>query len=265
MKEQILRTPRKTNFPDQFVDCVITNGEFSTGRRLRHYLDFTIGDLNFRNAVVLDVGAGKGLLSLAAASAGASVVALEPTGDGSTSTSSEVFRRLQAGVAGGQSVEFQERTIEEFINSSQDASRRFDIVVMADCINHLDEDAVVTADTDPRARAIFVNILAAVRDQMVPGGSLIVTDCARSNFFGQIGLTNPFNPAINWRLHQNPEFWCGVLGDAGFQIRSVEWSSPNFMGPVGSALLGNRFAAWLLRSHFRIHAVRRTRNSNGLT
>jgi SAM-dependent methyltransferase len=247
---------RRISFPSDFIDCVIGNGEFSTAPRFRHFLEFTLGDLDLPGSTLLDIGAGNGLLSLAASSLGASVTALEPVGDGSESNCLHAFKRLEKCARAGERVTLINLTVQDYLKATGGEPVRFDIALMADSINHLDEEAVVGVHHDSGARKRFIDLLTAVGARIRIGGSLVILDCARSNFFGRLGITNPLAPSINWNIHQDPDVWCGVLEDSGFGIRSVEWSSPNVLGTPGQLTLGNRWAAWFLRSHFRIHAIR---------
>lgn len=59
-------------------------------------------------------------------------------------------------------------------------------------------------------------------------------------------------PTIEWEKHQSPSFWLSMLKEVGFESVSMKWSSPNSLGVMGRAFLGNRIIAYFLFSHFRI-------------
>jgi SAM-dependent methyltransferase len=135
----------------------------------------------------------------------------------------------------------------------------FDIVVLANSINHLNDAATIHLHTQPAAadehRAYFRRIF----EMLAPGGVLIMTDCDRYNLFASMGKRSPVMPDIEWHKHQSPRTWSALLSEYGFQQIKISWSSPNSLGRAGRLLFGNRLAAFALLSHFRIEA-RRPRN-----
>jgi len=130
----------------------------------------------------------------------------------------------------------------------------FDVVIIANAINHLNEDACARLLMDPLARdeykSIFISLFRSIR----PGGWLIATDCSRSNVFNDLGLKSPLMPDIEWQKHQSPKVWDELLQEVGFARARVQWSSPNTLGALGRFVLGNPLAAYLLLSHFRLVA-----------
>jgi hypothetical protein len=83
---------------------------------------------------------------------------------------------------------------------------------------------------------------------------VVVADCSRFNLFPSLGLVNPFVPTIEWNKHQKPELWCDLLRNAGFVNHEIHWTSFNRLRTPGKWLLGNKYAAFLLLSHFVVTA-----------
>ena len=102
--------------------------------------------------------------------------------------------------------------------------------------------------------AEYAGVFRALFGSLRPGGWLVATDCSRANFFNDVGTTSPFMPDIEWHKHQSPGTWDRLLRQVGFAAARVQWSSPNTLGALGRLLLGNRFAAYFLLSHFRLAA-----------
>jgi SAM-dependent methyltransferase len=140
-------------------------------------------------------------------------------------------------------------TVQDYLRG---ADRRFDVVMMANSINHLDEQSCIRLAEDPSARAAYLSLLKEVYAALAPGGYLVITDCSRSNFFNDIGLKSPLMKTIEWEKHQNPHTWDALLQEAGFEKGVIQWSAPNSLGEAGRAVLGHRAAAYFLLSHFRL-------------
>lgn len=112
--------------------------------RLRHQMAFQYPAIDFKGRSVLDVGGGDGIHSFYAAARGASkVVNLEPESDGSTAGVTNQFGRWKTAL-GASNVQLNLGTFQSFDPQGQ----TFDIVLIQDAINHLDEDACITVRTE---------------------------------------------------------------------------------------------------------------------
>ena len=134
--------------------------------------------------------------------------------------------------------------------------QRFDVVLMHASINHLDEEGCIHLHRDPGARQRYAKVFEKLAAISRPGASLVVVDCSRRNLFGDLGLTCPFAPTIEWQKHQPPELWAELLAAAGFGQARIRWNSLNALGPLGSALLGNRLGSYLTTSLFCLTMTR---------
>lgn len=242
------RTPSRAA-RDRFLDAAIAEGLYSSRTNLDRYLEFTTAGAHLEGARVLDIGGGSGLLTLYAGAMGATAVCLEPEGAGSSSGASAVFARVadRLGVAGRVSLRS-----EAFQDFRSDAP--FDVLLLANSVNHLDEDAVVRLRDEEEARERYRSLFRRMAAMAAPGCRIVVTDCDRSNLFGDLGLRSPFCPSIEWRKHQHPSLWCRLLADAGFGGAAWTWSAPNSVPRWARPLFSNRLVAYALLSHFRVTA-----------
>jgi SAM-dependent methyltransferase len=236
---------------DRYINAAIDQKLYSKPRNLRRHLQYIFGGIDLRDKDVLDIGGGAGLLAMYAAVCGArSAVCVEPEGAGSTSGSRSRFEHFRSAVNPGRPATFVSATIQSYLGSP----RIFDVVIIANAINHLNENACIHLLDDPAAQAEYAGVFRALFGSLHPGGWLVATDCSRANFFNDVGTTSPFMPDIEWHKHQSPGTWDRLLRQVGFAAAQVQWSSPNTLGAPGRFLLGNRLAAYFLLSHFRLAA-----------
>ena len=231
----------------KFLDSVVEAGGYTSTRRLRNYTAYSLGDCTGIDKA-LDIGGGAGILSLYIASQGASkVVLLEPEADGSTSSITNLFRKLQKKVPNGERVEFRDQTFQEF-DPGQD---RFDLIVSESAINHLNEPACADLKTNPGSYVTYIGYFKRLYDMMNPGGRLVIADCSRYNFFHLLGVTNPFMPTIECEKHQSPYEWTAMCKEVGFVNPKIQWSSYNVLGLPGRVLMGNALVNYFTLSHFK--------------
>jgi cyclopropane fatty-acyl-phospholipid synthase-like methyltransferase len=235
----------------EVIDIMDSNGVGRGKERLADIIDKIYLDVDFTDKVVLDVGSGEGVLSFPPAVLGAKkVVALEPELDGS----SEGFNDRFESVAKNLNVEntvLKRTTLQDYDYSDGP----FDIIVMYNVINHLDEPACVALHNDDDAKQKFKLIFEEIYKNMNDGSLLIVSDCARRNFFGDLGLTNPVAKTIEWEKHQSPQLWISELEKVGFNEMSTEWNSL-FSLRLFKPVLRNAVAAYLTNSHFIFRVVK---------
>jgi hypothetical protein len=129
---------------------------------------------------------------------------------------------------------------------------KFDVLLLHNSVNHLDESACMALGDDDNAWQTYLAIFEKLRDLAAPGATLILADCSRHNFFGLVGMRNPFARSIEWQKHQPPEIWIRLLERCGFANPRLSWTTFNSLGSLGRVALGNRLAAYFLMSHFRL-------------
>ena len=99
----------------------------------------------------------------------------------------------------------------------------FDLVLSYSSINHLDERACVQLDRSKSAKTNYLQILQKVYGFLRSGGHFVISDAGRLNFWGLLGLRSPFSPTIDWKKHQEPGVWKGLLENAGFEFVALDW------------------------------------------
>jgi SAM-dependent methyltransferase len=214
--------------------------------RVRFYCDYLFDEIPLQGKTMLDVGAGDGRYSFYAACAGARrVVGLEPEVEGSRTGMHERFERARS-LLGLQTVDLEPRRLQDYDARGE----TFDVLLLHDSVNHLDEAACMRLGDDPTAGVIYRVLFEKLAHLSLPNGTLIVADCSNENLFARLGVKNPLAPTIEWRKHQKPELWAGMLAEVGFRSPRIRWTSFNRLGSVGRVLLSNRLAAYCLTSHF---------------
>ncbi|MGE3539045.1 MAG: class I SAM-dependent methyltransferase [Candidatus Tectimicrobiota bacterium] len=204
---------------------------------------FIFAGIPLHGAHVLEVGCGPGTWVIWAALHGAQrALGIEPEANGSTmAILSQCTRNIKS-----LGLEHRVESSGHMLHELSRPKRPFDVVVMYDVINHLDEPAVERLHHDPACAQRYITLLRHVYSLMQPGGWLIVADCARTNFWAQLGLRAPLAPTIEWYKHQNPPLWVPLFVQAGFQLADLRWS-PLQPWP---RLTANWFVQYLTCSHF---------------
>ena len=235
-----------------FLSVIIKLGEYSNTKGLQNYLQQIFGNNSVDNLRILDIGGGAGLLSFWVVFNGGSAVCLEPEREGSSHGMRKRFNKisLALNVCPQRAQQFS-TTFQEF---SADTS--FDMILLANSINHLNEEAVIKLQEDIGAFKKYLSYFRKMHGMLSSGGRLIITDCDRHYFFDKLGLRSPFMPSIDWHKHQPPAFWRKLVEAAGFKEVKISWTAPNSLGRLSRALLGNRLVSFFLLSHFRLEAVK---------
>ena len=231
----------------EYFEAVEKLGLYSSPRNLQFYFSHIFEDANsFAGKSVLDVGAGKGLCGTYAACSGASkVIAIEPEAAGATKGVRSKFTMLLDEL-GLDAVSVLPVVFQEFDAGEE----QFDIIILDDCVNHLDEEACVRLHVDQTARDTYMKIFTKLYTTASPGAKLVITDASRYNFFAMLGLKNPFTPTIDFEGHQSPKLWAQLLTEAGFQNPRIRWRSFNRFGAIGKSLFANKTVSFFLHSRF---------------
>lgn len=216
---------------------------------LQKKMSLVFKDISLADRRMLDIGGGDGLFSFYAACMGArEVVCLDPEGDGSQSRYSKRFQQLNTALSGQVKVRMVNTTFQEFPAAGQ----VFDVILLHNAINHLDEEACIRLRHDEDALQIYRGLFARLFKLSAADARLIICDASNLNFFALLGLSNPFAPSIEWEKHQEPSVWVKLLEEAGFIQPQILWSSFPILSGLKALLLRNRLAAFLTTSHFCI-------------
>ena len=229
-----------------YLSAAVKEGLYPNRGNLRFHLKTLFRNIPLENRQVLDIGGGSGLHSFYAACMDAKeVVCLEPETEGSRSGMGAKFQKL-SGFLGYDHVRFEPVTFQAF----EPTGKRFDIILLHNSINHLDETACIDLLNSEESKAIYLSMFSKLSSLSSSGAKLIVSDCSRYNFFALLGIKNPFAPTIEWHKHQAPKVWVDLLRQVGFVNPRVRWTSFNTLRSLGRVLLGNKLLSYLLRSHF---------------
>ncbi len=213
---------------------------------LRKYLAYLFSDISFEGRRVLDIGGGKGLHSLFAACSGAKkVVCLEPELEGS---SNECFRSLEEVSDRFPNITPRRQTLQEY----QAEDEKFDILILHNSVNHLDEESCKLLHLEkPSARDAYRRIFSKIDCLADLGAITKIADCARSSFYWDHDLRNPFALTVEWSKHQSPMIWSSFLGDLGWTQTSLRWLTPlALVDPASISPSLGRIFSYFTNSHF---------------
>jgi SAM-dependent methyltransferase len=212
-----------------------------------NYQCTTLFNLDIKNKSILEIGCGDGRFSLWASINGAKkIVCLEPEMHGSTQNSTK-FIKNSIKILKLKNVKFIENTIQKYDNRNE----KFDIIVLKNSINHLNEKKCIILQKNNEAKTIYIKLLKKIATMMKINGKIIITDCSRYNFFNTIGIKNIFSPSIEWHKHQTPNIWIELLLKAGFNNAKISWTVPYPIRHL-KFILDNRFASYFIVSHFKL-------------
>ncbi len=232
---------------DKYFEYMSEEGLYLSRSNLKYYLEFLFRDFDFQGKRVLDIGAGGGVYGFFAFASGAKHVDLiEPLYGDKLSKSYITANHVCEQMGAKGHVTLHPITFQMY---SQYA-KPYDIVIMHNSINHLDESACEILAESSEAQERYQTIFRKLHELIIAGGVLIVCDCSRFNFFASLGIVNPFAKSIEWNKHQAPDVWISLLEKVGFGLQELSWTSYNSLGYLGRIVLGNKFASYFLRSHF---------------
>lgn len=234
---------------DKYYSSVIDSKLFSNKNNLKYHMNYLFKGTSFQDKRVLDIGGGNGIYSYYASCKGAKeVVCLEPYSDGSTNKAINEFILL------GKLLKYDNVSIKPitFQDYSLDCGC-FDIILLNNSINHLNENACINLLQDQNAKSIYEEIAENICSISCHGATIIICDCSRYNIFATLKTKNPFAPSIEWHKHQSPKVWSSIFSKAGFEQTKIRWSSFNRLRLLGSVLLGNKIMSYFLNSHFCLY------------
>lgn len=230
----------------KYLDLAVRESLHKSKAILLLSLNYIFEDMSFIGKSMLDIRGGSGLYSFFPACSGAErVICLEPELEGSRKGTFDKFKLLSTSLSLG-NIDLLPVRFQEFDAGNQ----TFDIILLHNSINHLDEEACIKLQYDNDSRNRYGLILQKLSKIAAPGAKLIIADCSRYNFFASLGIKNPFAPTIEWHKHQSPEFWSNMLSNYGFINPNIRWMSFIGLEKIGRLLFGNRFASFFTTSHF---------------
>jgi SAM-dependent methyltransferase len=176
---------------------------------------------------VLEIGSGKGLMTMYAALQGASqVISMEPEMVGSRSGMISL-QQQRLDTLGIQSVQF----LAADFNEWDPRGRTFDIVMCRAAINHLHASEYHALSHRPTYEG-YLEVIRRMLSVTAPGGVVLITDACRYAFFTatrNLGIRRPWDwskTGIDWRHHQNPQTWARLFREVGFSRVDVRYPLP---------------------------------------
>jgi SAM-dependent methyltransferase len=231
---------------DLFLDTIIKEDLYPSKGNLLFHLDTIFKGIDFRNKRFLDIGGGYGIHSFYAGCKGAKeVLCIEPEFEGSSSKTIEKYRYLN-NILKLKNVRLETKTIQDF----EPSDTKFDIILLHNSINHLNEYACINLLKEDSSKSIYISIFSKISLLSNNGAKIIICDCSRYNFYAMLKIINPFVRTIEWHKHQSPETWISLLKEVGFIKPKIKWTSFNTLRFVGRIFIGNRIMSYFLNSHF---------------
>ena len=237
---------------DCYFSVVNQHNIYQPVGNLKFYLKQIFRGVDFKDKSMLDIGGGNGIYSFYAAISGAKeVICLEPELEGSAEKQNEQRKMLKSSLR-VENLKFESCTFQQY----EPASKIFDIILMHNSINHLEEESCLTLENNENSRSIYRYLFKKLSEISKPGTVLIICDCSRVNFWNTLGLKNPFLRTIEWNKHQTPELWISLLKEVDFYNPEINWTSFNSFRYPGKILLGNKVMSYLTLSHFCLKMIK---------
>lgn len=192
-----------------------------------YYLKQLLGGIDLTGKRVMEIGSGRGLLSLYCGLQGAEkVVSIEPEMDGSTSgVVQEQLDRIEA--MGLKNVEMRR----EDFNEMEFETSEFDLIIMIAVLNHLHETPI-NAMKDQKVYDKYVEIVGSLHSLTRPGAVVVATDACRYclwTHLRRIGYPRSLcltQRTIEWEIHQQPKVWKQIFLDSGFSSVDISYPVP---------------------------------------
>jgi len=240
--------PAENRLLDNYFNTAVKEKLYSSNRHLKFKTSKLFEDVELKDKTILDIGGGDGLFSIYAACSGAEyVVCLEPEGEGSYGKMNDNFERFKKSLQ-LTNILLLRKTFQDY-----DAGNlKFDVVLLHNSINHLNEQACENLLKETEARKLYLSVIKKLFEITNNGAQIIISDCSNKNFFAKHNIKNIFAPTIEWNKHQQPETWAEFFRESGFQKVSISWNSPKQLGHIGNLFLGNKYLSYFLGSHFRL-------------
>lgn len=241
------------NMPlSKYYNVIIENKLYSKKSHLKNKLCRLFGDITFKNKKVLDIGSGTGIYALYAAVKGADLVTcLEPELNGSSEGMNNTFEAVKQKLKLN-NIFLLKKTFQDY----NQTDIKYDIVLLHNSINHLDENACRNMEQSIAANKSYFELVKKIYDLMNNNGRLIICDCSNKNLFPMVGLKNPIAQNIDWKTHQSPQRWIRIFERAGFKKISLKWNTPKYFGKLGNIIFGNKIVSFLTNSHFRVEFIK---------
>ena len=212
--------------------------------KFHYHLENQLRGLSLLGKRILEVGCGTGAVSLYLAlfSGCSQVVALdEAAGKGAPVGVTQV---LKDAIASFTITNLTVVEVDIMANTFPDES--FDVIIANRALHHVAESGLLSRNT--RARQGYVRVFGELKRLLAPQGILSISEISRFSFWrwSPIKLRQG---EIDWELHPPRAEWLSVIREAGYQVRSCDYTvpyslrhfKPFLINPVAQFMLGPSF------------------------
>lgn len=210
------------------------------------YCKALFNGVKLEGKTILDVGGGDGVHSMYAKLKGSGkITVLEPEFEGSTQGVIGVLENIIK--------KYKIKDMQIIPKTFQDfkTKEKYDIILLNNSINHLNEDLCTTLHKSKKAQAEYLKLMKKLDSLLNVNGIIVVADCSKYNFWNEIGLKSPFANTIEWHKHQAPSLWTKLLNKTGFERLTLDWTMYHRYPPLKFAV-NNLIVPYFINSHFRM-------------
>ena len=193
---------------------------------MAEYYSKIFSGIDLKGKTILDIGCGSGKAMEYAQNQYAIATGIDPNYHGNNGLNI-------------QKIKFQDYKTED----------KYDIILLHDSINHLNEKACITLWYSTPSMYKYMKIFNSIDKLLVRHGKIIVVDASPVNFFANFNIKNPFDSTIQWYKHQPPELWANILLYCGFRNPQITWIAPRNLPQI---VFGSELVSYFMVSHFRI-------------
>jgi 2-polyprenyl-3-methyl-5-hydroxy-6-metoxy-1,4-benzoquinol methylase len=232
---------------------ILNSFGLQTYDRLAWRIEEIFGSTDYSGKSICEIGCGGCEYSAYLAVHGAkSVLAVDSGGDGNLQWQLDRRRKLLA------ELPLDNFTFRPIALDQIQSDEQLDLVFGISVVEHFHETpGSIWRDAD--AVRAYQEAFASLNRLLRPGGVLILSDVTRQSLprFIELLLRRrirwPFNPDIDWNIHQTPKTWKTIAAHAGFANFRIRWHTP-YRAQSLKFLVGNRVSQFFTSGAYYFEA-----------